>query len=94
MLDHPIQDPEVARLRSELQASLDSMAAGMARLASRIEARHHMAPQTAAAVVSVRIDHGLEKRLTSFMRQSGITNQARAMRLLMCMALTTAGVRE
>jgi antitoxin component of RelBE/YafQ-DinJ toxin-antitoxin module len=53
-----------------------------------------MVPRTAAATVSVRIDDGLEKRLARFMRQSGITNQARALRLLLGMALTTAGVRE
>jgi hypothetical protein len=94
MLDHPIQDPEVARLRADLQASLNNMAAGMERLATGIEARCHMAPRAAAATVSVRIDQALERRLASFMRQSGITNQARAMRLLMAMALTTAGVKE
>jgi hypothetical protein len=93
-MDTPFHDPEVARLRSDLQASLNNMAAGMETLATRIEARHYMVPRTAAATVSVRIDDGLEKRLARFMRQSGITNQARALRLLLGMALTTAGVRE
>jgi hypothetical protein len=94
MLDNLPSDPEVARIRSELQASLANMAAGMARLTASLEARGRLAPESAAATITFRVDHGLETRLARFMRQSGITNQARAIRLLMAMALTTAGVRE
>ncbi len=94
MLDNLPSDPEVARIRSELQASLANMAAGMARLTASIEARERLRPQSSAAMLTVRVDSQLETRLHSFMRQSGITNQARAIRLLMAMALTTAGVRE
>jgi hypothetical protein len=91
MLDHPIQDPEVARLRGELQASL---AAGMEKMRASMESRHNLAYDLAVATITFRVDQGLEKRLASFMRQSGLRNQARAVRLLMEMALTTAGVKE
>jgi hypothetical protein len=94
MLDHPIQDPEVARLRGELQASLANMAAGMEKMRASMESRHNLAYDLAVATITFRVDQGLEKRLASFMRQSGLRNQARAVRLLMEMALTTAGVKE
>jgi hypothetical protein len=89
---YPNGDAEVARLRAELSSTLASMGDSLERLASR-DILPGVSSQPATPV-TFRIDGALETRLARFMRMTGMHNQAKAIRLLLSMALASAGVRE
>ena len=86
MTMHDVADADVARLRGELQDTLGRMQHSMERLTSKLPARTGQA-------LTLRVDAALEARLARFMRASGITNQAGALRYLLCMGLTREETR-
>ena len=81
-------DPEVTSLRADLAGTLDRMQQGMERLTARLPDR-----ASGGYALTFRADPALEARLARFMRASGITNQAGALRYLLCMGLTREETR-
>lgn len=84
-----VADADVARLRGELLGTLARMQNGMETLTSKLP--NHAAPGYA---LTFRVDAALEARLARFMRASGITNRAGALRYLLCMGLTREETRQ
>lgn len=81
-------DPEVTSLRADLAGTLDRMQQGIDRLNARLPNRID-----SGAALTFRVDADLEVRLMRFMRAAGITNQAGALRYLLCTGLTREETR-
>lgn len=85
--DAPSVDPEVSAVYGELSETL-------ARMGASIEqARRRLAEAGAVQVVTLRVGPRVQADMHRFMRKTGITNQAAAMRLLLRLGLDVAAER-